>query len=323
MHTAVVTTIQHSLPLPHTAKVAGSLQQRTASLPMAHTVGGWVESNDAELSTSVLSAPVREHAIGASLAEPRHIHRTTAALLRSLNTTPLDTTEGDYYSLVLPGAQLRFECVQAPAALAMAQIFDGHHRIAEVMRRQGCEGRWQISINRHYRDEEPVEELLHCMNTLTLRAASTGVLQSCPKGVSVVVTRYQPASAERIHCRSVLPLYDINTQRPKSLIMSGALSLHIEGPFFHRYEPMEALLASMAGRSQKTVLVMGNDEPGEYNDIRRQMQVLLEGAPDTIGGVVLLQAGGSIRRSASVAGVYTRNGVDIPELSALAALVKN
>ncbi len=325
MHTAVATTVQSPLLFPRTVKISGGSPHGT-SLPMAHTVGGWVETADFETSAAARLPAFFTGEIAASegtdINEPRRVYRNMELLLRSMGVSPVDGTKDDMLCLMLPKEELSFECVQAPAARTMAHIFEGHHRIADVMRRQGCEGRWQIWINRHYRDEQPVEEVLACMSTLSLRSAATGVLQCCPKGVGVVVTKYQPSTAERVHRRSVLPLYDMNTQRPKSLIMGGGLSLHIEGPFFHRYEPMEALLHTVEHRRRTTVVVMGNDEPGEYNDNVRQMQQLLDSAPAAVGGIVLLQPGNGSRCSASVAGVYCRRDAHIPIMGMLARRVK-
>ncbi len=323
MYTAIAATAQTPLLLPRVARMSGS-SQYAASLPMSYTVGGWVESSDTNKFSGAAgsAACIAETAATVNADEPRRLYRNMAAILRSLGKLPVDATEDGVLRLALPAEQLNFECVQAPAARTMADIFEGHHRIAEAMRSQDCEGRWQIWINRHYCDEEPIEEVLACMSTMPLRAAATGVLPSCPKGVGVVVTKYQPSSAERIHRRSVLPLYDIHTQRPKSLIMSGGLSLHIEGPFFHRCEPMEALLHSHRQHRGTAIIVIGSDEPGEYNDNARQMQILLDEAPPAIGGIVVLQPGNGKRSSAAIAGVYTRRTVDVPLLAMLARCIK-
>ena len=322
MPAAAVATVQN-LSFPRIAKSSGSTQG-TFSLPMAHTVGGWVETMDSGAMTAggasvfPLDTPA---GVPHEETEPRRLYDGMAALLRAAGEHAVDAGEGNTHRLLLQEGQLCVECVPAPASRTMSQIFEGHHRIAEAMRSRGCEGRWQIWINRHYLDDEPVEEVLDCMKALSAHDAAAGVLPSCPKGVGVAVSRYQPSTAERVHRRSVLPLYDTYTQRPKSLIMSGGLSLHIEGPFFHRYEPMEALLNSTA-RSRTTIIAVESDDTGEATDNGAQMQMLLDRAPAAIGGIIVLQPESGRRGAATLAGVYTRRGLSLPLLDLLARRVQ-
>lgn len=317
MSTAVAASIYQPIPFPEYI-AGGVVHQCATTLPMAYTIGGWGETIEALAGAPApYIAESTAAANSADVVAPYRMRRGVAKLLRAVGEMCEETTGGEAHRMLLQAGEFCVECVQAPSAGTMAQIFEGHHRIAEAMRQQQCSGRWQIWINRHYRDGDPIDEVCDYINSLSGRAITTGVLPLCPKGVGVVVSEYRPEKAERVHRRSVLPLYDMNVQRPKSLIMNGGLSLHIEGPFFHRYEPIETLLNNTSPGRGTTILAVESDDPGEMGG-NGQMQTLLDSAPPAIGGILLVEPQGEKRDLPGITGVFSRQNVRIPVLELLA-----